>query len=231
MFAFLFAGYETTAHALGYALALLALDEVEQQQLYDHIKDVLQDQEPVFEDVLKLTRVLAVFFETLRLYPALSELTRYVEEDTTFLVPAALSEPDAADFSTPGGEELRRTEAFVPQGSEVRLDLLALHYNPRYWPDPYKFQPDRFMGPNWPRDAFVSFYAKSRSCVGRRFSEVEAIAIITLIIHKYKVSIDPVKFPGVVGESKPQRRERLLKSANSVTTTPCGAIPLIFTRR
>ncbi|KAG9001280.1 hypothetical protein FRB93_012207 [Tulasnella sp. JGI-2019a] len=231
MFIFLAAGYETTANALGYALALLALDEVEQQQLYDHIKGVLQDREPGFEDVPKLTRVLAVFFETLRLYPATSELTRYVEEDTTFSVSAALSESDAADFTTLGGKELRRTEVVIPKGSEVKLDLIALHHNPRYWPDPHEFRPGRFMDPNWPRDAFLPFFVGSRSCVGRRFGEVEAITIITLIIRRYKVLIDPVQFPDVVGESKLQRRERLLKSTNSITITPCGAIPLIFTRR
>ncbi|KAG9014708.1 hypothetical protein FRB94_010555 [Tulasnella sp. JGI-2019a] len=231
MFALLFAGYETIAHALGYALALLALDEVEQQRLYDHIKDVLQDREPAFDDVPKLARVLAVIFETLRLYPPVCELTRYVEEDTTFSVPAALSESDAAKLTTLGGEEPRRTQVFIPKGSEVRLDLLGLHHNPRYWPDPHKFQPDRFVDPNWPRDAFVPFYAGSGSCVGRRFSEVEAIAIITLVIRKYKVSIDSVKFPDVVGESKLQRCERLLKSTNSVTITPCNDIPLIFTKR
>ncbi|KAG9017889.1 hypothetical protein FRB93_004700 [Tulasnella sp. JGI-2019a] len=70
MFIFLFAGYETTANALGYVFAFLALDELEQQRLYDHIRDVHQDREPAFEDVPKLTRVLAVFFETLRHFPA-----------------------------------------------------------------------------------------------------------------------------------------------------------------
>ncbi|KAG8985179.1 hypothetical protein FRB93_006066 [Tulasnella sp. JGI-2019a] len=64
----------TTAHALAYAFGLLALDEAEQDQLHKHIQGVLQDREPTFEDVSKLTRVLAVFLEALRLYPSLSFL-------------------------------------------------------------------------------------------------------------------------------------------------------------
>ncbi|KAG8995058.1 hypothetical protein FRB93_001248 [Tulasnella sp. JGI-2019a] len=228
---YLVAGYETTAHALAYTLGLLALDDLEQQRLYDHIEDVLQDREPAFEDVPKLNRVLAVFFEALRLYPAGSEQTRYVEKDTIFSVPTALSDPDMADLKTSSEKDVSRTDVFVPRGSEVIVDMVGLHHNPRYWPDPYAFKPDRFLDPNWPRDAFAPFFIGPRSCMGRRFSEVEAIAIITLIIRKYKVSIDSTRFPDIPGESKLQRRERVLESAMSIVIRPCSPIPLIFTRR
>ncbi|KAG8996238.1 hypothetical protein FRB93_000904 [Tulasnella sp. JGI-2019a] len=231
MFVFLFAGFETTAHSVTYALGLLALDEAEQQRLYDHIKDVLQDREPAFEDVPKLSRVLAVFYETLRLYPAAPEQTRDVEEDIVFSVQAALSESDVANSATLGGKDARRTEVLVPRGSEVIVDTVGLHHNPRYWPDSYTFKPDRFMDPNWPREAFTSFAAGSRSCMGRRFGEVEAIAIITLIIRRYRVSVDTVRFPDIAGETKLQHRERVLKSFMSLVIRPSGTIPLIFTRR
>ncbi|KAG8995051.1 hypothetical protein FRB93_001241 [Tulasnella sp. JGI-2019a] len=228
MFIFLITGFETTAHAVAYALGLLALDEVEQQQLYDHIKQVLQDQEPTFDDVPRLTRVLAVFLETVRLYPATTETTKYVEEDAVFSVPAALSELEALELDE---TDERRTDVFMPKGSEVILDLFAVSHNPRYWSDPYTFKPERFLEPNWPRDAFTSFAIGSRSCIGRRFAEVEAIAIITLIVREYKVSIDPARFPDIPGESKLQRRERVLKSAMNLVVRPCDGIPLVLTRR
>lgn len=62
------------------------------------------------------------------------------------------------------------------------------------------------------------------------FAEVVVTTIITLIIRKYKVSIDPVLCPDVVGETKLQRRERVLRSYLHITVTPYG-IPLVFTRR
>lgn len=62
------------------------------------------------------------------------------------------------------------------------------------------------------------------------FAEVEGITIITLIIRKYKISLDPVLCPDVAGETKLQRRERVLKSHLHVTTTPYG-IPLVLTKR
>src|SRR5260221_14295421 len=90
----------------------------------------------------------------------------------------------------------------------------------RYWKDPHKFMPERFLG-DWPRDAFMPFsqgnlsssqcfvittqdyFAGARACLGRRceplrynrdhssrtifrFAEIEAIAIMTMLVSKYK---------------------------------------------
>ncbi|KAG8885166.1 hypothetical protein FRB97_001984 [Tulasnella sp. 331] len=239
-------GFETTAHGLAHALGLLAIHEDEQQRLYDHIEDVLEGgREPAsllyarvsqhilitslqtFEDVGKLTRVLAVFLETLRLFPAIPESSKYAAEDTTITVQAALSQSGVDSSAIKDGCQ---TSFLIPKGSEVILDIAGLHYNPRYWPDPHSFKPDRFLDPNWPRDAFLTFAAGSRACVGRRFAEVEAITIMTLIIRRYKVSIDSARFPDIPGESKLQRQESVLKSYMSNVLTPCG-ISVVLERR
>ncbi|KAG9014267.1 hypothetical protein FRB94_013577 [Tulasnella sp. JGI-2019a] len=233
MFIFLIAGFETTAHALAYVFGLLAIDGEEQQLLYEHIEEVLQDREPArsFEDVARLTRVLAVFLEALRLYPAAASFPKYVMEDSVFSVRAALSESEAATMSAKDiNDDLRRTNVFIPKGSQVFFDVSALHHNPRYWQDPYAFKPDRFLDPNWPRDAFVTFSAGSRACMGRRFAEVEAITIVTLIIRRYKVSVDPVRCPDVPGETRLQRRDRVLETYLNLTLTPVS-LPLVFTKR
>lgn len=62
------------------------------------------------------------------------------------------------------------------------------------------------------------------------FSEVEAIMALTLIVRRYKISVDTDKVPEVKGESKLERRERLLASRPVFTLTP-DAVPLVFTRR
>ncbi|KAG9030926.1 hypothetical protein FRB95_003310 [Tulasnella sp. JGI-2019a] len=231
MFMFLMAGFETTAHALAYVFGLLAIGEEEQQRLYEHIEEVLQDREPSFEDIAKLTRVLAVFLEALRLYPAAPSLPKYAVEDTVFSVRAALSEEEEATMSLKDiNDDDRRTDIFIPKGSQVFFDVSAVHHNPRYWQDPYAFKPERFLDPNWPRDAFVTFSAGSRACMGRRFAEVEAITIITLIIRRYKVSVDPVRCPDVPGETELQRRDRVLETHLNLTLTPVS-LPLVFTKR
>ncbi|KAG8878773.1 hypothetical protein FRB97_002314 [Tulasnella sp. 331] len=230
MFIFLLGGFETSVHALAYTFGFIALDQEEQQLLYDHIESVLEDREPTYTDISKLTRVLAVFLEALRLYPAGASLPKTAAEDSTFTAKAAIPEGDLADPSNLGEKEKRQTTVFVPKGSEVLYDIAAVHHNPRYWPEPYSFKPERFLDPNWPKEAFISFSTGSRGCMGRRFAEVEAIAIITLIIRRYKVSVDPLLCPDVVGESKVQRRDRVLKSYLHITITPHG-IPLLFTKR
>ena len=45
--------------------------------------------------------------------------------------------------------------------------LNILHYLARYWEDPHSFKPDRFLK-DWPRDAFLSFSAGARACLGRK---------------------------------------------------------------
>ncbi|KAG9026657.1 hypothetical protein FRB95_008627 [Tulasnella sp. JGI-2019a] len=225
-FMFMMGGFETSAHAISFTLGLLALEQEEQEKLYNHINEVLQDREPTFDDITKLTRVLAVFLETTRLYPPTAETTRIVTEDAAFSVGAALSDADIAS----GKVDERHKEIMIPKGSEVVIDMSGVHHNPRYWPDPYTFKPDRFLDANWPREAHTSFWLGPRACMGKRFAEVEAMTVITLIVRRYKLTVDTKRFPDIPGETKLERRERVLKVKLPFMITPCG-IPLVLTRR
>jgi len=224
MFVFLLAGHETTAHGLTFTLGLLALESTEQDRLYDHIIDVLGDREPSFEDFGRLDRVLAVFYEALRLFPPVTYIPKTNVEDAQFVARVALSEEDMSDF-TPGNKQ--RT-VHIPKGSTIYLNVAGLHYNPRYWKDPYTFCPDRFLEADWPKDAFMTFSAGARGCLGRRFAEIEAVLVLTLVIRRYRVSMDP--FTENAGESKLDRRYRLLRAKARISLTPQD-VPLVFERR
>jgi Cytochrome P450 len=73
----------------------------------------------------------------------------------------------------------------VPKGTQIVLDAAALHRNrelaplrsvaatnghpaARYWANPEEFRPDRFMEPDWPKDAFLPFSAGAHACLGRK---------------------------------------------------------------
>lgn len=84
----------------------------------------------------------------------------------------------------------------------------------RYWEDPYAFKPSRFLG-DWPRDAFLPFSGGARSCLGRRFSETEGVAILTYIIKHFRV--DVLEEPQYAGETFEQRKTRLLKCKSAIT--------------
>ncbi|KAH9941606.1 cytochrome P450 [Epithele typhae] len=213
VFIFMIAGYETSAHSLAYALILLALHPDEQEKLYEHIRSVIpDDQTPTYEDFSKLTYTMAVFNETLRLFPPVITIPKESEEDTTFTTTNALGE--------------KRTIP-VPKGTFVTIHTPGLHNNPKYWDDPDAFRPARFLGP-YPRDAFLPFSGGPRGCIGRGFSETESIAALSLLVARYRVEVrDDPRF---AGETLDERKARLCRSKLSVTLYPTCA-PLVFKRR
>ena len=109
------------------------------------------------------------------------------------------------------------------------------------------FKPSRFQG-DWPRDAFLPFSGGVRSCLGRRFAELESTVAIAMIVRKYKITVK--EEPRFAGETFQQKFDRVLKNRNRLTLTwvltavvliVCWLLtglvvrplrtPLVFTRR
>ena len=63
-----------------------------------------------------------------------------------------------------------------------------------------------------------------------RFAEVEAIAVISLVLKRYKITVDETRFPTIPGETIVARRERLFGTTQELLLTPTNT-PLVFTRR
>ncbi|KAJ8081218.1 hypothetical protein PM082_018061 [Marasmius tenuissimus] len=231
VFVFLLAGHETSSHTLCFAFALLALYPEEQDKLYQHIMSVCPDRLPAYDDIPALDRSLAVIYETLRLFPPAVGVPKSTAEDTSFVL---------------HNEQGQSKVIPVPKNTNLVIHAAGVHYNPRYWKDPYEFRPDRFMG-EWNRDAFIPFSVGARSCIGRRFSEVESVAILSVLVKKYKISV--MEEPEFKHESFEGRKERVLKAQFGITHTyveislpPVGRselidmdspirVPLTFTRR
>ncbi|TBU39902.1 cytochrome P450 [Dichomitus squalens] len=213
VFIFMVAGYETSAHTLAYCFILLALYQEEQEKFYQSIKQVLSDgHTPTYEEFSTLSYSMAVFNETLRLFPPVITIPKQSAEDTSFTTTNAAGE--------------KRTIP-VPKGTYVTVHTPGLHNNPKYWEDPDAFKPARFLK-DYPRDCFLPFSGGPRGCIGRGFSETESIAVLTLLIARYRVEVRPE--PQFAGETFAQTRARLLKSKLSVTLYPQRA-PLVFKRR
>ncbi|KDQ10983.1 hypothetical protein BOTBODRAFT_136260 [Botryobasidium botryosum FD-172 SS1] len=228
IFIFLLAGHETTAHALAFSFGLLACYPEEQQKLYDHIISVLPDGRfPTYEDVHSLTRSLAVLYEAMRLFPPVTGILKHAAQDTTLSVHASASQSGSA-INSNSDMPLRKT-IVVPKGSTLSLHISGVHYNPRYWEDPYEFKPERFLG-DYNKDAFIPFALGARACLGRRFSEVEAVAVITMMVLRYKIEPNPDLFTIIPGETPRVTRDRLLKTEQILTLAPERA-PLQFRRR
>ncbi|EKM52729.1 uncharacterized protein PHACADRAFT_261335 [Phanerochaete carnosa HHB-10118-sp] len=213
IFIFLLAGHETTAHTLCFTFGLLALYPEQQEKLYRHIKSVIPDDRlPTYQEMNSLNESIAVFNETLRLFPPVIAVPKYAAEDTTLVT---------TDSSG------NKVVVPIPQGSGVTLSIAGLHYNPRNWEDPYAFKPERFHG-DWPRDAFLPFSAGARACLGRRFFETEGIAILTMLVSRYTIEIK--EEPEFAGETFEERKERIFHLKGGLTLTPIR-MPLVFKRR
>ncbi|KAG7096557.1 hypothetical protein E1B28_003979 [Marasmius oreades] len=213
IFIFLIAGHETTAHTLAYTLGLLALYQEEQEILYQHIKSVIPDDRlPTYEEMPLLTQTTAVIYETLRLFPSVNGVPKKCAEDTTLVAQSAEGETKAIS---------------IPRGTSISINVIGLHYNPRYWKDPYEFRPSRFRG-DWPRDAFLPFSGGARACIGRKFSETEGTVILTMLISRYKVSVK--EEPQFSGETFEEKKARIFASKPGITIAPIR-MPLVFTRR
>ncbi|KAF9054616.1 cytochrome P450 [Panaeolus papilionaceus] len=214
IFIFLLAGHETTAHTLAFTFGLLALYPDEQEKLYHHIKSVLRDgREPTYEDMNSLTYSMAVLNETLRMFPPITGIPKQAAEDTVLTT------------SNLNGDI---KNVVVPKGTYVAISIPGLHYNPRYWSDPEEFQPSRFLKPDWPRDAFLPFGSGPRACIGRKFSETEGIAILTMLVSRYKISVK--EEPQFSKETFADRKARIFTAKGGISLAPIR-ISLVFTRR
>jgi len=90
-----------------------------------------------------------------------------------------------------------------PKGVTVVLPIQLAHRNPKVWPDPLKFDPDRFLPENTKYRnpyAYIPFSAGPRNCIGQRFALLEEKIVLTAILRKWRVksvkTFDTIKYGG-----------------------------------
>ncbi|KDQ57720.1 hypothetical protein JAAARDRAFT_35408 [Jaapia argillacea MUCL 33604] len=224
IFVFLLAGHETSAHALSFAIVLLALYPDAQQKIYEEAMEVWPEgTDPLQTSTYKddhplLEYTMAVFREALRLFPSVPRLAKPVFADSVVTV----------NRFNPADDYWRESKAetvsvAIPKGSVVIIDVWASHMNPLHWgPDAEEFKPERFIDTEtyrWPRDAFLAFSAGARGCIGKRFSLTESICILACLVRRYEILI-----PEDLLEKGLEERKRVLLSwVLGVTVTPTNA--------
>lgn len=79
---------------------------------------------------------------------------------------------------------------------------------------------------NHHRDAFVAFSAGARRCIGQRFAETEAVAILCCLLSRYSVHLTQDEdIPGESAEARRFRREKILDSMAGPTITYVWFLP------
>jgi cytochrome P450 family 4 len=162
-------GSDTTAITLSFATIMLAMHQDIQEKLYKEMCDIFgnTDRDPTLDDLTRMDYLERVIKETMRLFPIAPIVLRQVQEDikirklfNAFNCGTVMNEYVVGDI-------------VIPQGSELIIPIHFIHRNPIHWPDPLKFDPDRFLPEEIekrPRYSFMPFSIPPRNCIGKIFS-------------------------------------------------------------
>ncbi|XP_076277121.1 putative cytochrome P450 6a13 [Lasioglossum baleicum] len=169
-YVFYIAGFETTSTSITYCLYELAKRQDIQDKLRDEIRTVVKKHGGItYSGLNDMPYLHKVVSETLRKYPALSVLNRICTKETT----------------------LETTNVNIPVGTPLIIPVYGLHWDPEIYPEPEKFDPERFSEENIKSRhpyVYLPFGEGPRICIGLRFGMVQVkVAIVnTLLNHRVK---------------------------------------------
>jgi len=171
------AGHETTANALTWTFYLLSQYPDVEMKLHDEIDSVLgaidNDSHgvkniPTIDDIPKLQYTEKVLRESMRLFPPVWTIGRYVENNYSV------------------------GEYTIPAGSSIFMSQYVMHHNPLYYEEPEQFKPDRWTDEfkaRLPRFSYFPFGGGIRGCIGETFAWMEGILIIATIVQKWSMRL------------------------------------------
>lgn len=188
------AGHDTTATALSWAIYLLTQFPEWQSRLQACV-DALGDRPIEAADIPAIAPIEWTVKESLRLFPSITLIARQSIEDCEI-----------------GGYT-------IPAKSLVYLSPHAMHRNPQYFPEPDRYNPERWadgLEGRLPRHVYIPFSGGPRICIGERFAMMEAILLLANFLQKFRFeyggTVPPVPFA-------------------SITLIPAGGMPIRLRHR
>jgi cytochrome P450 len=161
----LLAGHETTANALTWTWYLLSQHPEAEARFHQELRDILGDREPEWDDIPRLSYTERVLSESMRLYPPAWAIGRQNQA------------------------QLRLFNSLVRAKSIVVMSPWVTHRNPTLWPDPERFDPDRFLPEEKarrPKFAYFPFGGGPRVCIGERFAWMEAMLVLAAVGRRWR---------------------------------------------
>jgi cytochrome P450 len=191
------AGHETTANVLSWTWFLLGQNPEVEEKLIQELGRVLGGRVPTPADLPQLVYSDMVLRESMRLYPPVWVIGRRA------LAPFRLGEYE------------------LPADTNVLISQLILHKDPRYFPEPLAFNPDRWRAndsrtASLPRFAYFPFGGGPRVCIGAGFAMMEAVLLLATIAQQFRIQIAP-------GQK--------VKMQPTVTLRPRNGIPVTLRQR
>jgi cytochrome P450 len=164
-------GYETIGEALTWMSYLLSKHPAIEAKFLSEVDDVLGGRPPCAEDLPKLVYAGMVLAESMRLYPPTWIFIRIAQKEDTL----------------PSG-------ATIAAGSKIYLCQYVMHRHPLYFPDPERFNPERFTETakkERPQFAYFPFGGGARVCIGEHFAKIEGILVLASIAQHFRLSLVP----------------------------------------
>ncbi|XP_066260623.1 cytochrome P450 4C1-like [Euwallacea similis] len=166
---FMFGGFDTTTATVTYALLALGNDlqiQKHVQEELDHIFAGDPGRKVTPQDISEMEYLDRVVKEVLRCYNFVPFIYRELQSD------------------------LEVAGVTLPKGINIGVSLYDLHHDPVHYPDPYKFDPDRFLPEVCAQRhpyAYVPFSAGARNCLGQKFAMRNVKTLLSYILRQYHV--------------------------------------------
>jgi len=162
------AGYETVANALSWTWLLLGQNSEAEARLHSELDTTLQGRLPTLEDLPRLPYAEMVVAESMRLYPPAWAMGRQAIEDI-----------EIGPYS-------------VPRGTYFLFSQYIIQRDPKYFPDPLAFRPERFTPEakaTRPRFAYFPFGGGGRQCIGESFAWMEAVLVLATLSRRWHLQL------------------------------------------
>ncbi|KAI2474043.1 hypothetical protein C4B38_000134 [Diabrotica virgifera virgifera] len=145
---FLVAGGETSTSTASNVFYEFAINQdIQEKARKEVLRCMEEDGGITYEAMLKTDYLEMCFYEAMRKYPAVPHFCR----------------KSATDY------KIRNTDLVLPKGTRIYIPLLPLHMNEKYFPEPQKYDPERFRNFDWSKDGklvYIPFGAGPRRCLG-----------------------------------------------------------------
>jgi cytochrome P450 len=164
------AGHETTANALTWTWYLLSQNPGVEAKLHSEIDELLCGRRPEARDFQDLRYTEMVFAESMRLYPPAWTMGRRVLND------------------------YQVGQYVIPSGSIILMSPWVMHHDPRFYPEPYKFDPERWRPEARearPKFSYFPFGGGPRVCIGEQFAWMEGVLLIATVAQKWRMRLAP----------------------------------------
>uniref|UniRef100_A0A182SYF0 Cytochrome P450 n=1 Tax=Anopheles maculatus TaxID=74869 RepID=A0A182SYF0_9DIPT len=166
---FMFAGHDTTTSCISFAAYYLSRDAAIQQRVYDEIQCIVgpdaKSQELTYGTLQELKYLDMVIKETLRINPSVPIIGRR----------------SAGDMLIDG--------VTIPKGMDFGIIIYALHNDPELYPDPKRFDPERFSEEASAKRqpySYIPFSVGSRNCIGQRYAMLEVKTMLVKLLANYR---------------------------------------------